>query len=166
MTWRGTRCGRWSSIFSPRGRITKAVVAPERDPETNAIVRASGLIAFEGGQVSTFDVGYTAGTILMDLQLLGTTGVIGMDDFVLDWEGSFAFRNPEIKAGYSHRTGMATRKDATFVPTPSDTAQEVAMIDDFAELAVSGDAAQRASYAEASLKTQEYLDALWIAAGT
>ena len=103
----------------PEGRITKAVVAPERDPETNAIVRASGLIAFEGGQVSTFDVGYTAGTILMDLQLLGTTGVIGMDDFVLDWESSFAFKNPEIKAGYSHRTGMATRKDATFVPTPS-----------------------------------------------
>ena len=39
------------------------------------------------------------------------------------------------------------------------------MIEDFAELAVSGDAAQRASYAEASLKTQEYLDALWVAAG-
>jgi hypothetical protein len=102
----------------------------------------------------------------MDLQLLGTTGVIGMDDFVLDWEGSFAFKNPEIKAGYSHRTGIATRKDATFVPTPSDTPQEVAMIEDFAELAVSGNADRRASYAEASLKTQEYLDALWVAAGT
>jgi predicted dehydrogenase len=150
--------------LQPRGRIIKAAVAAERDAETSAIVRASGLIAFEGGQVSTFDVGYTAGTILMDLQLLGTTGVIGMDDFVLDWEGSFAFKNPEIKAGYTHRTGMATRKDATFVPTPSDTPQEVAMVDDFAELAVSGDAAQRASYAEASLKTQEYLDALWVAA--
>jgi len=151
--------------LQPRGRITKVVVAPERDPRTNAIIRASGLIAFEGGQVSTFDVGYTAGTIIMDLQLLGTTGVIGMDDFVLDWEDSFAFKNPETKAGYSHKTGMATQKDATFVPTPSDTAQEVAMIEDFAELAVSGDAAQRASYAEAALNTQEYLDALWVAAG-
>jgi hypothetical protein len=101
----------------------------------------------------------------MDLQLLGTRGVIEMDDFVLDWEGSFAFKNPEIKTGYSHKTGMATRKDATFVPTPSDTGQEVAMIEDFAELAVSGNASQRASYVEASLKTQEYLDALWVAAG-
>jgi hypothetical protein len=89
----------------PDGRITKVVVAPERNPGTGAIVRASGLIGFDGGQVSTFDVGYTAGTILMDLQLLGTTGAIGMDDFVLDWEGSFAFRNPEIKAGYTHRAG-------------------------------------------------------------
>jgi hypothetical protein len=61
---------------------------------------------------------------------------------------------------------MATRKDAVFVPTPSRTAQETAMIEDFAELAVSGDAAQRAAYAEATLKTQGYLDALWTAAGS
>jgi hypothetical protein len=150
----------------PEGRITQVVVAPELDPAgTGAIVRAAGLIAFDVGQVSTFDVGYTAGTLLMDLQLLGTTGAIGMDDFVLDWQGSFAFRNPKIQAGYTHRTGMATRKDATFVPTPSHTAQEVAMIEDFAALAASGDAAQRAAYADASLKTQEYLDALWAAAG-
>ncbi len=148
----------------PEGRVTKVAVVPERDPTTNAIVRASGLIAFDGGQVSTFDVGYTAGTILMDLQLLGTTGVIGMDDFVLDWEGSFAFKNPKIKVGYTHRTGMGTRKDATYVATPSNTAQEVRMIEDFAKLAASGDAAQRARYAEATLKTQEYLDALWVAA--
>ena len=78
----------------------------------------------------------------MDLQLLGTTGVIGMDDFVLDWANSFAFKNPDIKAGYLHRTGMATRKDATFVPTPAKTAQEVAMIENFADLAAAGNAAR------------------------
>jgi predicted dehydrogenase len=150
----------------PEGRITKVVAAPERDPETNAIVRASGLIGFDGGQVSTFDIGYTAGTIIMDLQLLGTTGVISMDDFVLDWENSFAFKNPESPAGYFHRTGMATRKDAAFVRTPSTVPQEVAMIENFAELALSGSAAARAGYAEASLKTQQFLDALWVAAGS
>jgi hypothetical protein len=41
----------------PEGRITKVAVAPERDLKTNAIVRALGLIAFDGGQVSTFDIG-------------------------------------------------------------------------------------------------------------
>ena len=148
----------------PEGRITKVVMVPECDPQTTVIVRASGLIAFDGGEVSTFDIGYTAGTCIMDLQLLGTTGVIGMDDFVLDWANSFAFKNPDLKAGYTHRTGMATRKDATFVPTPAKTAQEVAMIETFAELSASGNAAGRAGYAEASLKTQEYLDALWVAA--
>ena len=150
----------------PQGRISKVVTVPERDPETTAIVRASGLIAFDSGEASTFDIGYTAGTIIMDLQLLGTTGVIGMDDFVLDWASSFAFKNPKIKAGYTHRTGMATRKDVTFVATPAKTAQEVAMIETFAELAASAIAAGRAGYAESSLKTQEYLDAIWIAAGS
>lgn len=150
----------------PEGRITQAVIAPERDPQTNAIVRTSGLIAFEGGQVSTFDVGYTTGTLLMDLQLLGTTGSLGMDDFVLDWESSSAFRDSGDKAGYTYRTGMGTRKDATFIPTPPSTAQETAMIEDFVALAVSGDASQRAAYAESTLKTQEYLDALWSAAGS
>lgn len=147
----------------PAGRITKVVTVPERDSRTNAIVRASGLIAFASGEVSTFDIGYTAGTALMDLQLLGTSGVIAMDDFVLDWADSWAFRNPEIKAGYFHRTGMATRQDVTFVPTPAGTPQEVAMIENFAELAASGNVASRAGHADSSLKTQEYLDALWMA---
>jgi hypothetical protein len=40
------------------------------------------------------------------------------------------------------------------------------MIEDFVELAVSGDAARRASHAEATLRTQGYLDALWAAAGS
>jgi hypothetical protein len=87
-----------------------------------------------------------------------------MDDFVLDWHSSFAFSNPGIEAGYFHKTGMATRDAATFISTPAVVAQEVAMIEDFAELSVSGTAARRAGYAESSLKTQEYLDALWGAA--
>jgi hypothetical protein len=150
----------------PKGQIAKAVTVLERDPSTAAIVRASGLIAFDSGEVSTFDIGYTAATVLMDLQLLGTTGVIGMDDFVLDWADSFAFKNPDIKACYTHRTGMATRTGTSFVPTPGSVGQEVAMIDDFAGLAASGDAAARAGYAASSLRTQEYLDALWRAAGS
>jgi predicted dehydrogenase len=145
----------------PEGRITKVVVVPERDTGAGAIVRAAGLIAFDGGQVSTFDIGYTAGTIIMDLQLIGTTGAIQLDDYVLDWQRSFAFQNPEIPAGYTHRTGMATRNDLTFVPTPASLGQEVAMIEDFAALATAGEPAQRAEYVSATLKTQEYLDALW-----
>jgi hypothetical protein len=82
------------------------------------------------------------GAVIMDLQLLGTSGVIGMDDFVLDSTDSFAFKNPDIKTGYFHRTGMATRKDVTFVPTPSNTAAEVAMIQTFAEVAAFGNASK------------------------
>jgi predicted dehydrogenase len=148
----------------PQGRITKVATVPERDPKSTAVVRAAGLIAFEGGEVSTFDIGYTAGTVLMDLELLGTGGVIGMDDFVLDWANSWAFRNPENKAGYFHRTGMASRKDVSFIPTPANMPQEVAMVETFAELATSGNAARRSGFAATTLKTQQYLDALWAAA--
>lgn len=101
----------------------------------------------------------------MDLQLLAPRGVIDMDDFVLDWVSSFAFKNPDIKLGYSYRTGMATRKDAEFVPTPASTPQEVAMIDNYAELAATGNAARREEFVQASLETQEYLDAHWQAVG-
>lgn len=150
----------------PKGKVAKVMTVPERDPKTTAVLRASGLIAFDSGEVSTFDIGYTAGTAIMDLQLLGTSGVIGMDDFVLDWADSFVFKNQDIEIGYSHRAGMATRKDMSFVPTPANTAQQVAMVQTFAELAASGDAARRAGYAASSLKTQEYLDALWMAANS
>jgi hypothetical protein len=145
----------------PQGKVSRVMAVPERHAVTGAVVRVSGVIGFETGEISTFDVGWTAGTIVQDLQLLGTTGVIEMDDFVLDWTRGFVFRRADIPAGYFHRTGMATRGEITFVPSPAEIPQEVAMIDDFADLARGGSAEQRAAYAEASLKTQEYLDALW-----
>jgi predicted dehydrogenase len=150
----------------PKGQMRTVTTVPEHDPVTTAVVRASGLIAFDSGEVSTFDIGYTAGTAVMDLQLLGTTGVISMDDFVLDWVDSFAFKNPDMKTGYTHRTGMATRKDVTFVPTPAKTSGEVAMIQTFAELSASGNKARRTEFATASLETQKYLDAIWGAIGS
>jgi predicted dehydrogenase len=148
----------------PEGRVTSVSVVAERDAKTSAVVRASGLIAFEDGKASTFDFGYTAGTAVMDLRLLGTKGVIGMDDFVLDWTDSFAFKNPDIETGYIHWTGMATRSDVQFVPSPVASAQ-VLMIEHFARLA-SSNASQRSEYASASLKTQEYLDLVWKAANS
>lgn len=95
-------------------------------------------------------------------------GVAFMDatHFVLDWTDSLAFKNPDIKTGYFHRTGMATRKDVTFVPTPSNTSAQVAMIQTFAQVAASGEAARRTAFAASSLKTQQYLDAIWVAAGS
>ena len=150
----------------PAGKIARVVTVPERDPQTNAIIRASGLIAFEGGEVSPFDIGYTAGTALMDLQLLGTTGVIELGDFVLDWTNSWAFQNPDIACGYFHRTAMATRKDIAFIPTPEETAQEVRMVEDFVDLPNPANAGTRAAYATATFRTQEYLDALWAAANS
>jgi predicted dehydrogenase len=145
----------------PAGAVSEAAVSVQRDEVTTGIVRASGMLAFDSGEVSTFDVGYTTDTCLMDLQLLGTTGVIGMDDFVLDWNNSFPFDNPGIPAGYTHRHGMANRNEISFHPVPSPTPAQVLMLDHFAELATSTDTAAWAHHATQSLKTQQYLDAVW-----
>ena len=146
--------------LQPEGKVITAVTSPEYDEKTGAIVRTSGLIAFEGGKVSTFDVGYTAGATLMDLQLLGTTGMIGIDDFVLVWANSWAFQSPESTTGYSYRSGIGTRADITFIATPAHVAQEVSMLDHFSEIALSG---KKNDYIAASLRTQEYIDTLWMA---
>ena len=147
----------------PAGKIAKVVTAAERDAKSGGILRAAGLIAFESGEVSTWDIGYTTGTIIQELHLLGTKGVIRMDDFVLDWSNSFAFKNPAVKAGYFHRTGKQTRNEETFVPAPATNAQQVEMIDALCDLAAAGDNARRGEHAAATLKTMEYLDAVWAA---
>lgn len=147
----------------PTGAVNQAVLAPEYDPSTGAVIRTSGLIAFADGRVSTFDVGYTAGTVLMNLELLGTTGVIALDDFVLDWESSHAFDGSGDRAGYFHRTGMGTRKDVAFTATPAPASQATLMVDDFARLAANGDRTGIDAHARATLQTQEYLDTLWAA---
>ena len=147
--------------LQPKGIISTVVGVAERDSSTNAVIRAEGLISFESGEVSTFDVGYTADTAIMDLELLGTNGVIMMDDFVLDWSNSFAFKNPDIKVGYVHRTGMANRNDFNFIETPAKDTQDALMIDHFADLVSNGHPHARETYVTVSLKTQQYLDAVW-----
>jgi predicted dehydrogenase len=150
----------------PKGRVKTVSCIGERDLKSTAVLQASGLIGFDSGEVSTFDIGYTAGTTIMNLELVGTAGIIEMDDFVLDWRDSFAFKNPGIEVGYGHRTGMATRNDVRFVATPATVAQERLMVEDFATLAASGNAEERGRYAVSTLKTQEYVDALWQAANS
>ncbi len=143
------------------GSRHRAMTFPEIDRQTGSMVRCSGLIGFASGEVSTYDVGYTAGTVLQDLQLLGTTGVIQMDDFVLDWTTSWAFHDPAVPCGYIHRTGAANRGAFTFVPTPSPIGAQILLVEGLAELVSAGDAARRAAFATATAKTQSYLDAAW-----
>jgi predicted dehydrogenase len=149
----------------PQGLPIAVAALPERDRDTGATVRVSGFLAFEAGEVSTFDVGYTAGAVIMDLSLLGTEGLISMDDFVLDWANSIGFQKPNIRVGFVHRSGMATREDFTFVETPSEFAQDVLMIENFCELVTSNRTDSRKAHVEATLSTQRYLDSIWARIG-
>ena len=149
----------------PTGTASRISAVAERDADTGAITRASGLLGFTTGETSTFDVGYTAGTVIMDLSLYGTHGIITMDDFVLDWTNSFAFQADDTAAGYVCRAGESTRKDFGFVPTPSDVSQDVLMIENFARFAETGDRSASMDGIADTLRTQRYLDALWSTLG-
>ncbi|MDJ0740375.1 MAG: Gfo/Idh/MocA family oxidoreductase [Gammaproteobacteria bacterium] len=147
--------------LDPPGVVTSVATVAERDPATETVVRVSGLLGFSSGESATFDIGYTTNTGIMDLSLIGANGMLSLDDFVLDWTNSFAFKNDDVATGYVYRSDMATRKDFAFVETPSDTAGDVLMIEHLAALAQSDDDAARGSYREAALRTQTYLDAVW-----
>ena len=47
---------------------------------------------------------------------------------------------------------------------PSNISAEVAMIENFGDIGACGDTDRWSKIAAASLKTQEYLDAIWVAA--
>lgn len=147
--------------LQPKGAISQVSVVADRDPGKGAATRVVALVGFEDGAVSSFDTGWTCGSLLMDFALVGTSGVIEMDDFVLDVHDSLIFQNPDMVARYVHRTGVTNRTEFSEIPVPAKTGQHVSMVDNFAALAGSGDAAGRAAYAEASHKTQAILDAVW-----
>jgi predicted dehydrogenase len=136
-------------------------VFAERDQQSNAVIRGTGVLKFDAGKTATFDVGYTAGAAVMDLTVAGTSGILTQDDFVLDWKSGFGFDNPDIPTGFVHRSGMATREDFAFIETPSERSQHGLMIENFADLSRNGNAAEREKWLETTAKTQGILDAIW-----
>lgn len=133
----------------------------QREPETNAVFRGAGIIIFENGSTANWDIGYNIGVSAMDLKILGTTGSIELDDFVLDWSKGFVFDDPAHKVGYTLRQGMATPKEFSYQETPSETPQAILMIDNLAATIHSQDYTLVEKNIEASLNTQRLLDAIW-----
>lgn len=147
--------------LQPHGEVTQAEAVCRRYPETGAVTQVAGVLAFESGESASFGAGFQSGTMVNELSLFGPEGVIAMDDFVMNWTNSFGYRASDVPTGYTHRRGSMTPKDFTFVETPSETPQQVLMIQNFADLAVSGDRQARADYVAAAATTQHYLDLVW-----
>ncbi len=136
--------------------------AVERDDETGAIIRGAGVAIFEDGKTSTFDFGYNAGVCLMDLDILGTHGMVHMDDFVLDWAHGFVFDNPEFKVGYTIREKMMTPNQFKYVSIQNKLPQTVHMIQDFVALTKNSMGKAVAQSINITLQTQNLLDHLWV----
>jgi predicted dehydrogenase len=147
--------------LQPQGAVTQADSVCRRDPETGAVTQVAGLLAFEGGESASFGAGFQNGTMVDELSLIGPKGVIAMNDFVMNWTNSFGRQASDVPTGYTVRSGSMTPWEFTFVETPSETPQQVLMIQNFADLAVLGDRWARADYAAAAAATQHYLDLVW-----
>ncbi|GAA4852068.1 Gfo/Idh/MocA family oxidoreductase [Algivirga pacifica] len=133
----------------------------QRDPQTNAIFRAAGLIEFKGGMTSTWNIGYNAGVCRMDLDILGESGSIQLDDFVLDWNSGFAFDNPDHQVIYTLRTGMASPQEFQHLPVGNTQPQTVHMINHFAQLIQEDNQEAIKNSIQKTEKTQTFLDAVW-----
>jgi predicted dehydrogenase len=157
MTW---YCSRAIVEYLPNAKKVQDIKTfVQRDPASNAILRAAGIIVFEGGYTSTWDIGYNTGVCMMDLDILGSEGLISLDDFVLDWQKGFAFDNPDHKVGYTLRKGMASPKEFQFIETPSEKAQEILMIEKFADLVKNPKLSENMRLKSES--TQMIVDAIW-----
>jgi predicted dehydrogenase len=148
-------------FLAPQINLSQMTAHVERDAQTDAIVRGCGMIVFDDGSTSTWDAGYTSGTVTMDLALIGTKGIITLDDFVLDWVNSFAFQNSNLQAGFYLKTGMANREDVKFIEVKSDKGAHVKMVENFANAVLNGASKFASYYIDASEKTQLLLDSVF-----
>lgn len=106
-----------------------------RDPVTGTWVRSAGCIRFSDGSTTTWDAGFTVGSLVMDLNLFGQGGSIHVDDYVLDWAGGMLGADPRTPVGFVQRNGPVPPSGFQRVSTPSPTRQAVRMIEHWARMA-------------------------------
>ena len=123
-----------------------------RDKKSNAVVTGSGVIAFNDGSTTTWNCGFDAGALNIDLRMSGAGGEVSLHDFVQSERDGFAeydYRKGEFgDSGTLERIRVPTAKPAAAL-----------MFENFA--AMVGDSDLFEASVAASEKTQEWLDAIW-----
>jgi predicted dehydrogenase len=123
-----------------------------RDKKSKAVITGSGVIAFSDGSTNTWNCGFEAGALNMDLRLSGAGGQFSLDDFV--------FKPGDGPAEYVHRKGgLGSGGTTERISVPSAKPPAALMFENFAAMVGNSDLFE-ASVA-ASEKTQEWLDAIW-----
>ncbi|BDX05393.1 Gfo/Idh/MocA family protein [Planctobacterium marinum] len=159
MTWYSMRA--IVEYLQPKVDVKAVSGSVVTDPETGAIIRGGGHIAFVDGKSSTFDFGYNAGVCVMDLDILGESGMVSIDDFVLDWNSGFAFDDPSYQVGYTKRSGMQTPEQWQYQATPSSRPQAVNLVESFAQIAQIPSSASAKASIKRALLTQSLLEQYW-----
>ncbi|HEX5788473.1 MAG TPA: Gfo/Idh/MocA family oxidoreductase [Woeseiaceae bacterium] len=138
--------------LDPDVALTATTCFARRDPETGAVVSASGVLAFADGATSTFDCGFDSGALVMDLRVTGANGVLWMDDYVIAKSADEA----------AYAWGSGGPNDLSRVTIAATLPAAAQMFEDFAVAAA--DAPSRDQWMQASERTQALLDGVWNAA--
>jgi predicted dehydrogenase len=138
--------------LAPSAQLECANAHIRRDAETGAAVSGSGVLRFADGSTSTWDCGFDSGAVVMDLRISGTRGSVNIDDFL--------GQSPDGSADYLHRAGgwgPDSRPNTIRVESPLPGS--ALMFEDFA--AMVAEPSLREHWANASIRTQALLDAVW-----
>jgi predicted dehydrogenase len=136
---------------APGVQLVGADAYLRRDKKTGAVIGGGGVIAFDDGSTSTWNCGFDAGAVSMDLRISGTAGQFSLRDFVSN-EGS----GP---AEYEYRKGGFGSGTTERISVPAAKPAAALMFENFA--ATVGDSSRFEASVIASEKTQEWLDAIW-----
>ena len=123
-----------------------------RDKRSNAVVTCSGVIAFNDGSTTTWNCGFDAGALNMDLRMSGAGGQFSLNDFVQSLG--------DEAAEYDYRKGgVGDSGTLERIKVPSAKPAAALMFENFA--AMVGDSDLFEASVAASERTQEWLDASW-----
>lgn len=132
-----------------------------QDKQTGAVISGTGVMSFADGCTSTWSAGYNTGALLMNLDILGSDGIISIDDFVLDWAGSFISNNPSQVTGFRQRNGIMNPPEFQWIATPSPKLQTVLMLEKFIALIQKPTGEASETSIKHSEQTQILLDSIW-----
>ena len=145
----------WSNMraaveyLAPDAGLVGAETRARRGGRNDAVVAAGGILSFDDGSTSTWDCGFESGAVIMDLRISGASGVLKLDDFVLNFTDPAVY---EQVAGWG-RDGITRHEVAAGTPAAAR------MFEDFAAMAGRQDLVEASI--RASERTQELLDAAW-----
>ncbi len=163
MAWYSMRA---AAEFLPADASPVRVTAEgTRDPVTGTWVRSAGCIRFSDGSTTTWDAGFTVGSLVMDLGLFGRGGSIHVDDYVLDWAGGMLGADRGAWVGFVQRNGPAAPASFQRVATPSPTRQAVRMVEHLARLSRDPRGLEAAEAVRLAERTQGLVDLVAEAAG-
>ncbi|MCQ8185073.1 Gfo/Idh/MocA family oxidoreductase [Parvularcula sp. BGMRC 0090] len=131
--------------------------------EKGALVGVTGVVTYmNDGFRLGFDCSFTAGAFAQDMTLVGTKGIISMDDFVHDWERArIGEEKPQFPAGFRLRRGRTDPAMVKFVVTPGEKSHIISMLEAFARYAGDPTGEEARSAGWRAVWTQETLDAIW-----